>query len=93
MVLTARPESAILTPSQQDEHQWIGIVRERMLLGDCVRTEVELDNGLRVIAQTTSQGAQFVGNVGERVRVNFVKDGPIAYQIPAHGLDVELALE
>ena len=93
VVLTARPESAILTPSQQDEHQWIGIVRERMLLGDCVRTEVELDNGLRVIAQTTSQGAQFVGNVGERVRVNFVKDGPIAYQIPAHGLDVELALE
>ena len=93
VVLTARPESAILTPSQQDEHQWIGIVRERMLLGDCVRTEVELDNGLRVIAQTTSQGAQFVGNIGERVRVNFVKDGPIAYQIPAHVLDVELALE
>ena len=93
VVLTARPESAILTPSQQDEHQWIGIVRERMLLGDCVRTEVELDNGLRVIAQTTSQGAQCVGNIGERVRVNFVKAGPIAYQIPAHGLDVELALE
>jgi len=93
VVLTARPESAILIPSQQDEHQWIGIVRERMLLGDCVRTEVELDNGLRVIAQTTNQGAQSVGNIGERVRVNFVKDGPIAYQIPAHGLDVELALE
>ena len=64
-----------------------------MLLGDCVRTEVELDNGLSVIAQTTSQEAESVGNVGERVRVNFVKDSPIAYQIPAHGLDVELALE
>ena len=64
-----------------------------MLLGDCLRTEIELDNGLRVIAQTTSQGAEPVGNVGERVRVDFVKDGPIAYQIPAHGLDVELALE
>ena len=93
VVLTVRPESAILTSSQQDGQQWTGIVRERMLLGDCVRTEIELDNGLRVIAQTTSQGAESVGNVGERVKVDFVKDGPIAYQIPAHGLDVELALE
>jgi hypothetical protein len=64
-----------------------------MLLGDCVRTEVELDNGLHLIAQTTSQGGESVGNVGERVRVNFVKDGPIAYEIPPHGLDAELALE
>ena len=93
VVLTVRPESAILTSSQQDDQQWTGTVKERVLLGDCVRTEVELDNGLRVIAQTTSQEAESVGNVGERVRVNFVKDGPIAYQIPAHGLDVELALE
>jgi putative spermidine/putrescine transport system ATP-binding protein len=93
VVLTVRPESAIVTSSQQDGQQWTGIVRERMLLGDCVRTEIELDNGLRVIAQTTSQGAESVGNVGERVKVDFVKDGPIAYQIPAHGLDVELALE
>ena len=93
VVLTVRPESAILTSSQQDDQQWTGTVKERMLLGDCVRTEIELDNGLRVIAQTTSQGAESVGNVGERVKVDFVKDGPIAYQIPAHGLDVELALE
>jgi putative spermidine/putrescine transport system ATP-binding protein len=93
VVLTVRPESTILTSSQQDDRQWTGIVRERMLLGDCVRTEIELDNGLRVIAQTTSQGAESVGNVGEQVKVDFVKDGPIAYQIPAHGLDVELALE
>lgn len=93
VVLTIRPESAILTSGKRDDQQWTGIVRERMLLGDCVRTEVELDNGLHVIAQTTSQGAEPVGNIGERVRVDFVKDGPIAYQIPAYGLDVELALE
>jgi ABC-type Fe3+/spermidine/putrescine transport system ATPase subunit len=93
VVITVRPESVILTPSQQEERQWIGIVRERILLGDCVRTEVELGNGLHLIAQTTSQGGESGGNIGERVRVSFVKDGPIAYQIPAHGLDVELALE
>jgi ABC-type Fe3+/spermidine/putrescine transport system ATPase subunit len=93
VVLTVRPESVIVTPSKQADQQWAGTVRERRLLGDCLRTEIELDNGLRVIAQTTSQGAEPVGNVGERVRVDFVKDGPIAYQIPAHGLDVELALE
>jgi ABC-type Fe3+/spermidine/putrescine transport system ATPase subunit len=93
VVLTVRPESVIVTPSKQADQQWAGTVRERRLLGDCLRTEIELDNGLCVIAQTTSQGAEPVGNVGERVRVDFVKDGPIAYQIPAHGLDVELALE
>jgi len=93
VVLTVRPESVIVTPSKQADQQWAGTVRERRLLGDCLRTEIELDNGLRVIAQTTSQGAESVGNVGERIRVDFVKDGPIAYQIPAHGLDVELALE
>ena len=93
VVLTVRPESVIVTPSKQADQQWAGTVRERRLLGDCLRTEIELDNGLRVIAQTTSQGAESVRNVGERVRVDFVKDGPIAYQIPAHGLDVELALE
>jgi ABC-type Fe3+/spermidine/putrescine transport system ATPase subunit len=93
VALAVRPESAILTPIQEDDQDWTGTVKERMLLGDCVRTEVELDNGLRVIAQANSQEAESVGDLRERVRVTFVKDGPIAYQIPAHGLDVELALE
>jgi putative spermidine/putrescine transport system ATP-binding protein len=93
VVLAVRPESVIVTPIKQANHQWAGTVSERMLLGDCVRTEVELDNGLHMIAHTINQGAEPVGNVGERVSVDFVKDGLIAYQIPAHGLDVELALE
>ena len=93
VVLTVRPESMIVSPSNGDDRQWIGAVRERMLLGDCIRTEVELDNGLRVIAQATNQGVEVAGNVGERVKVDFIEGGPIAYQIPTHGLDVELALE
>ena len=93
VVLAVRPESVIVTPSNRADQQWAGTVRERMLLGDCLRTEVELDNGLHLIAHTTNQGAEHVGNVGERICVDFVKDGLIAYQIPAHGLDVELALE
>jgi ABC-type Fe3+/spermidine/putrescine transport system ATPase subunit len=93
VVLTVRPESVIVTPSKEADQQWIGTVRERMLLGDCLRTEVELDNGLHVIAQATNQGAEVAKNVGERVKVDFLEGSPIAYQIPAHGLDVELALE
>jgi putative spermidine/putrescine transport system ATP-binding protein len=93
VVLAVRPESVIASPIERADHQWVGTARERILLGDCVRTEVELDNGLRMIAHTINQGAEPVGNVGERVTVDFVKDGLIAYQIPAHGLDVELALE
>jgi len=93
VVLAVRPESVIVTRSRGADEQWAGTVRERVFLGDCLRTEVELDNGLRVIGHTVNQGAEPVGGVGERVKVDFVKGGLIAYQIPAHGLDVELALE
>jgi len=93
VVLTVRPESVIMAPLRQADQQWVGIVREYMLLGDCLRAEIELDNGLRMIAKTINQATEIAGNVGERVSIDFVKDGLIAYQIPAHGLDVELALE
>jgi len=93
VVLTVRPESVIVAPLKQADRPWVGTVREHMLLGDCLRTEIELDNGLRMIAQTINQATVTAGNLGERVSVDFVKDGLIAYQIPAHGLDVELALE
>jgi putative spermidine/putrescine transport system ATP-binding protein len=93
VVLAVRPESVIVTPIKQANRWWAGTVRECMVLGDCVRTEVELDNGLHMIARTINQEAEPVENVGERVSVDFVKDGLIAYQVPAHGLDVELALE
>jgi ABC-type Fe3+/spermidine/putrescine transport system ATPase subunit len=93
VVLAVRPESVIVSPIKQVDRQWVGTARERILLGDCARTDVELDNGLHMIAHTINEGGEPVGNAGERVSVDFVKDGLIAYQIPAHGLDVELALE
>ena len=93
VVLAARPESVIVTPRKQSDQQWVGAVRDRILLGDYVRTEVELDNGLHMTCHTANRGAGPVGSVGEQVRVDFAKGGLIAYQIPAHGLDVELALE
>lgn len=93
VVLAVRPESVILTPREQSDQQWVGAVRGRILLGDYVRTEVELDNGLHMICHTVNRGVEPTGGVGERVRVDFAKGGLIAYQIPAHGLDVELALE
>jgi putative spermidine/putrescine transport system ATP-binding protein len=93
VVLAVRPESVIVNPIKQADHEWVGTARERILLGDCVRTDLELDNGLHMIAHAINEGAEPVRNIGERVSVDFVKDGLIAYQIPAHGLDVELALE
>jgi len=93
VVLAVRPESVIVTPKKQPDQQWTGTVKERTLLGDHVRTEVELDNSLHMMAHTTNRGAEPVGSAGERVRIDFAKGGLIAYQIPAHGLDVELALE
>lgn len=94
LVVTVRPESVIMTPIRRElGQQWTGIVREQVLLGDSVRTEVELENGIHIVSQMPNQGLQPVKSVGERVRVDFVKGGLIPYQFPAHGLDVELALE
>jgi putative spermidine/putrescine transport system ATP-binding protein len=94
VVLAVRPESTILTPTErQPNQQWTGIVREQVLLGDCIRTEVELENGMHMVAQIPNQGLQPVAGVGDRVRIDFAKGGLIPYQFPAHGLDVELALE
>ena len=94
LVLAVRPESVILTPaSGQRGQQWTGIVREQVLLGDCIRVEVESENGMRMIAQMPNQGLQPVEGVGDRVRIDFVKEGLIPYEFPVQGLDAELALE
>jgi ABC-type Fe3+/spermidine/putrescine transport system ATPase subunit len=93
VVLTVRPESVILTSKEGTDGQWAGIVRDQTFLGDCVRTEVELENGLHMTAQTVNRGTQLVGKVGERVVVGFVKGSLIPYEFPIQGLDGELALE
>jgi ABC-type Fe3+/spermidine/putrescine transport system ATPase subunit len=94
LVIVVRPESVILTPaSRQADQQWIGAVKEQVLLGDCIRTEVKLENGMHVIAEVPNEGLEPMRGVGDRVRVDFAEGGLIAYQFPAHGLDVELALE
>jgi putative spermidine/putrescine transport system ATP-binding protein len=93
VILAVRPESVILTPKPQANQHWTGTLRDRTLLGDNIRSEVELDNGLQVIAHTVNQGTQPLAGVGERVQIVFAEGGLRAYQIPAHGLEVELALE
>ena len=93
VVLAIRPESVILTPKPEVDRQWTGTVRDRAILGDYIRTEVELDNDLHLIASTVNIGDQAPVSIGERVHLDFTKDSLRAYQIPAHGLDAELALE
>jgi len=48
---------------------------------------------MHIVARIPNQGLQPVAGVGDRVRIDFAKGGLIPYQFPAHGLDVELALE
>ena len=94
LVLAVRPESVILTPADTATgQQWVGTTREQVLLGDCIRTEVELDNGMQMVAQIPNQGVQTLKGVGERVRIHFAPGGILPYQFPAQGLDAELALE
>ena len=93
VVLVVRPESVILTPKHQANQQWAGVVRDQTLLGDCMRIEVELNNGLYVIASEVNRGTQSVVSVGDQVQIDFVEGGLRTYQIPPQGLNVELALE
>jgi len=92
VILAVRPESVIPTASnQQTDREWTGTVREHLLLGDCIRTEIELENGTEIVSETPNSGLQPV-KAGERVRIDFARDGIIPYQFPAQGLEVELAL-
>lgn len=94
VVLVVRPESVILTPTDpQVDQQWTGTLKEQVLLGDSIRTQVKLENGMHIIAQMPNEGLEPAKGVGDRVRVDFAKGGLIPYQFPAQGLDVELALE
>ncbi len=94
VVLAARPESVILTPAdRQASQEWIGTVRDRMLLGDCIRMEIGMNNNLTVIAQTPNRGLLGMVDRGETVRIDFSVGSILSYRWPAEGLDAELALE
>ena len=93
IVLAVRPESVIPAPDdQQSDREWTGSVRDHLLLGDCMRIEIELENGTEIVSQIPNSGLQPI-KVGKRARIDFAKDGIIPYQFPAQGLDLELALE
>jgi len=94
LVLAVRPESVLLTLADlHRDLEWTGIVKERILLGDSIRTEIELENGMQMISEIPNEGVEPAKQVGERVRIDFAVGGLIPYQFPAQGLDVELALE
>jgi len=94
VVIAVRPEMVFLASAEHEGNiEWTGVVTEHVLLGDCVRTEIELENGARMVSQMPNRGTPPVKNVGERVRIDFAPEGLIPYQFPAQGLDVELALE
>lgn len=94
LVLAVRPESILLSPTERDRDlEWTGVVKEHVLLGDIIRTEVELENGSRLISEMPNQDARGLKNIREQVRIAFVEERVLPYPFPAQGLDAELALE
>jgi len=94
VILAVRPESVSLTPAGRlVDLEWTGTVKEHALLGDCIRTEIEMENEMTIVSETPSQGSLPFTSIGERVRVDFAFGGLIPYQFPAQDLEVELALE
>lgn len=94
LVVAVRPESVFLAPADSSHGpEWTGIVKEQVLLGDSIRMEIDLQNGMRLISQMPNLGILPVKGIGERVKIGFVPEGLIPYQFPVQGLDAELALE
>jgi ABC-type Fe3+/spermidine/putrescine transport system ATPase subunit len=94
VVIAVRPELVFLASAEHEGNiEWTGVVREHVLLGDCIRTEIELENGARMVSQMPNRAVPPFKNVGERVKIDFAPEGLIPYHFPAQGLDVELALE
>lgn len=94
LVIAVRPESVILTPAgRQPGTEWTGTVKEQLVLGDCIRTEIELDNNVQIVAESPNLGTQRFSQVGHKVKIDFSVGSLLAYRRPPEGLDVELALE
>lgn len=94
VVLAVRPESVVLESARgQEGLEWAGVVKEQVLLGDCIRTEVEMENNTQIVSEIPNLGLLHVKGVGERVKVGFAAGGLIPYQFPAQGLDSELSLD
>jgi len=94
VVLAIRPEWVALTPASGGSGQeWTGVVKEQMLLGDIVRTAVELDNGLQIVAHAPNTGLEQGIRVREAAKIDFSVGSVLSYEWPADGLDAELALE
>lgn len=94
IVLAVRPESVILAPGRRPPgSEWAGTVKDQVLLGDCIRTEIDLDNNMQIVAETPNLGVGSVSKKGERVKIDFSVGSLLPYRWPAEGLDIELALE
>jgi len=94
VVLAVRPEWVMLSSSAGEANEeWKGVVREQVLLGDVIRTEVQLDNEMQIVAHAPNMGLGRGIRVGEAVRIDFSAGSVLAYRQPVDGLDAELALE
>ena len=70
---------------------WRGKVIERTFLGDSVRLELDLNSGLKMVAQTLSTIQDIEADVGDEVTVSFQRDKVLTFEHPAEGLDKELS--
>jgi hypothetical protein len=64
-----------------------------VLLGDIVRTGIELDNNVQIVAHAPNTGLEQETRLGEAVKIDFSVGSVLSYRWPAEGLDAELALE
>jgi ABC-type Fe3+/spermidine/putrescine transport system ATPase subunit len=70
---------------------WEGTVTERTFLGEAVRFELNLDNGLRITARVPLTVRDVDADVGDEIIANFQKDKILTFAYPSEGLEKELS--
>lgn len=94
VIVSVRPEFIPLTrPSTSQINEWRGRVNEVTFLGSITRYEVEIEEGVEIVAHLPATSEQEF-HVGESVDV-LIAEGKhmLLFDYPAEGLEKEIALE
>jgi ABC-type Fe3+/spermidine/putrescine transport system ATPase subunit len=90
-VVAIRPQFVRITRRRTDDSGWKGKITEKTFLGDAVRFQLNLDNGLKITAQTPSTAKDIDVDVGDVVSANFQRDKLLTFRYPTDGLEKELS--
>ena len=93
VVIAIRPQFVrISRPGAREVSEgWAGKIADKTFLGEAVRFELNLSNGLRITARTPLTVHEVDFDVGDEIIANFQKDKILTFPHPMGDLDRELS--